>query len=128
MIFLDSSYIIARLYKNQLKHDRAKQIAEYIKNEEKIINSTNLMEVMNSIKPIYNINSTAVLNNLLKIGKVHMLNKNDHIIANEMFEYYNYAINFQDCLILKTMKDNKINTIVSFDSDFDKIRGIHRIH
>ena len=128
MIFLDSSYIIARLYKNQLKHNRAKQIAEYIKNEEKIINSTNLMEVMNSIKPIYNINSTAVLNNLLKIGKVHMLNKNDHIIANEMFEYYNYAINFQDCLILKTMKDNKINTIVSFDSDFDKIRGIHRIH
>lgn len=41
---------------------------------------------------------------------------------------YGDAINYSDCTILKTMQDLNINNILSFDSDFGKIKGIERIH
>jgi len=42
--------------------------------------------------------------------------------------YYNQSVNYSDCTILKTMMDNNVSVVVSFDSDFDKINGIRRIY
>ena len=38
------------------------------------------------------------------------------------------SVNYSDCTILKTMMDNNVSVVVSFDSDFDKINGIRRIY
>lgn len=38
------------------------------------------------------------------------------------------GVNYSDCTILKTMMDNNVSVVVSFDSDFDKINGIRRIY
>ena len=56
MIFLDSTFILALMFDDQLKHERAKEIYHLIANETKIINNTILMEILNSIKPHYQIN------------------------------------------------------------------------
>ena len=124
MVFLDSSYIIARLYENQRKHNRAIKLNEYIENETKLINTTVLMEVLNSINYAYQIDSSYVLNTLLKVDNIHYLNNDDFLVANNLFKHYNYAINFQDCLILKTMQDYETNRIISFDNHFLKIKGL----
>ena len=41
---------------------------------------------------------------------------------------YKYTINYSDCLILLSMFNNNIDTIVSFDRDFNRIEGITRIY
>lgn len=51
MIFLDSTFILALMFEDQKKHERAKEIYQLIANETKIINNTILMEILNSIKP-----------------------------------------------------------------------------
>ena len=41
---------------------------------------------------------------------------------------FDSSINFSDCTILSTMIRNKIDKIISFDSDFEKVKGIKIIN
>ena len=50
------------------------------------------------------------------------------LVIFNLFKYYNLSVNYSDCTILKTMMDNNVSVVVSFDSDFDKINGIRRIY
>lgn len=43
-------------------------------------------------------------------------------------EQYKYDINYSDCLIILTMYNNNLNTIVSFDDDFNHISHINRVY
>lgn len=124
MIFLDSTFILALIFKDQIKHQRAKEIYPHIARETKIINNTILMEILNSIKPNYQIDSTKILNILLNMGEVHCLTEEEYIATEKMFKYYNYALNYQDCMILKTMQKFQTNRIATFDSGFKKIKGL----
>lgn len=69
-----------------------------------------------------------MINSLLKIDNIHYLNEEDYKKSIELFKFYNKSINFSDCTILSTMLKNNIRNIVSFDSDFDKIKNIQRIY
>ena len=60
-----------------------------------------------------------------KLGKRVVLS--DYETAIDIYLNYDSAINYSDCTILTTMFQNGISKIVTFDSDFEKIRGIHRI-
>lgn len=44
MIFLDSTFILALMFDDQIKHKRAKEIYQLIAHETKIINNTIIME------------------------------------------------------------------------------------
>lgn len=85
------------------------------------------MEILNSIKPHYQIDSTKILNILLNVGEVHFLTEKEYVVAEKMFKYYNYALNYQDCMILKTMQNFQTNQIATFDSGFKKINGLNII-
>ena len=96
-------------------------------NEKKLINNAVLNEVLNSLTRInarYDLN--AILNYLYKY-EIDFLTPKDYEESINLFKYYNQSINFSDCTILKSMYENNISTIVSVDSDFDKINGINRI-
>ena len=56
------------------------------------------------------------------------LSENDFMAALDLNKHFGNSINYSDCTIVKTMGDLGINRIISFDDDFDKIRGIERIH
>ena len=128
MLLLDSTYLIGLILKRDTNSIKSKQIKPLITYEKKLINSVILTEVLNSLNQI---NSKYNLNEILEIlndFKLDYISVEDYKKALEKFEYYNYAINFSDCLILITMEKFKVNKIVSFDSDFDKIKGINRIY
>ncbi len=41
---------------------------------------------------------------------------------------YNGALGFTDALIVEFMKETNLPQLLSFDSDFDSVSGIERIH
>lgn len=129
MIFLDSSYILSLIFENDINHLKAMQLRYLIEDEAKMINNTVINEVLNSLEPNYSkIDINYIIDRLLSIHKIDFLNFDDYIMSIKIFKYYNQSINFADCTILKSMFDNNINHIISFDSDFDKIKGIRNVN
>ncbi len=127
MIFLDSSYLIGLLVKKDSYVNKSLKIKSIIKDENKLINNTVFNEVLNSLTPN---NSNYTIDDsveLLSSFDVDFLTSEDYNDVVESFKYYNQGINFSDCTILHTMIKNNVDTIVSFDKDFDKIGGIRRI-
>lgn len=72
-----------------------------------------------STKKVLFVNSFECFFDFLKVD--------DYQNAFGLFKYYNRSINYADCTILQSMQNHGITRIVSFDSDFDKIKGIQRI-
>ena len=128
MIFLDSTYLIGVILKKDTYTQKALKLKPVLKNERKLINSTVFTEVMNSLRATNSTYDVDELAELLLSYEMDFLGPDDYAEAVASYKHYNHAVNFSDCTILQTMIKNGVTTIVSFDSDFDKINGIHRIY
>lgn len=126
MIFLDSSYLIALMLKQDRNYKKASDLKTTIFNERIIINNTVLSEVLNSFNKYNSPNLEHNVNNMFKFD-IDYLTEDDYKKALTYYRYYNTAINFSDCTILVTMNKYNTDKIVSFDSDFNKIKGIINI-
>lgn len=126
MIFLDSSYLIALMLKQDRNYKKASDLKTTIFNERIIINNTVLSEVLNSFNKYNLLNLEHNVNNMFKFD-IDYLTEDDYKKALTYYRYYNTAINFSDCTILVTMNKYNTDKIVSFDSDFNKIKGIINI-
>ncbi|MBQ2653831.1 MAG: type II toxin-antitoxin system VapC family toxin [Methanobrevibacter sp.] len=128
MIFLDTTYINGLILKNDVHSKLSKSIEPFLEKESKITNVTVLVEVLNSVNR-YNFfgNVDDLRNYLLNMNVFDFLTVDDYQKAFGLFKYYNKSINYADCTILQSMQNHGITKIVSFDSDFDKIKGIQRI-
>lgn len=128
MIFLDTSYIIALIIKNDPYYHISEKIEHYLNKEAKITNITVLVEVLNSVNS-YNFHGN--INDLIRyffdMDIFDFLTKDDYKGACVLFRYYGGSINFADCTILQSMQNHEITRIASFDKDFDKVKGIQRI-
>lgn len=128
MIFLDSTYLIGLILKNDSLYYKFHLLKPYLGDENKIINNTVFNEVLNSVTSN---NSHYDLNHIKKLllsFNIDFLTSDDYLDSFDIFEYYNFSVNFSDCTILNTMQNYNINQIASFDSDFDKIKGVKRIY
>ena len=128
MIFLDSTYLIGVILKKDTFTEKALKLKPVLKNERKLINNTVFTEVLNSLTATNSTYDADELTELLLSYEIDFLGPDDYVEAVASYKHYNHAINFSDCTILQTMIKNGVSTIVSFDSDFDKIKGIHRIY
>ena len=128
MIFLDSTYLIGVILKKDTYTQKALKLKQVLKNERKLINSTVFTEVMNSLRATNSTYDADELAELLLSYEIDFLDHDDYVEAVASYKHYIHAINFSDCTILQTMIKNGVTTIVSFDSDFDKIKGINRIY
>lgn len=126
MIFLDSSYLIALMLKQDRNYKKASDLKTTIFNERIIINNTVLSEVLNSFNKYNSLNLEHNVNNMFKFD-IDYLKEDDYKKELTYYRYYNTAINFSDCTILVTMNKYNTDKIVSFDSDFNKIKGIINI-
>lgn len=129
MLFIDSCYIIALMNKKARKHEEALRLLPLIENESTLINSTVLLEILNNLgKKRYESKRQDIIDLLLNMDNIYYLNETDYAEALELCKYYGFSVNYSDCTIIKTMERYKINNIVSFDGDFDKVKGINRIY
>ena len=128
MIFLDTSYINGLLIKNDTFSVNSGNIEPFLENEAKATNIIVLVEVLNSLNR-YNFFGDVgeVISSIVNLTVFDCLTAEDYKAAMDLFWYYDGAINFSDCTILRSMQNHGITRIVSFDSDFDKIKGIQRI-
>ena len=123
MIFVDTTFLIALLIKTDPLHEKALEISETI-HERKVINNMVLNETLNAFtgkggkvgKELYQV--------ILEMFDVKYLDEGDYEDAINIYLNFNSSINYSDCTILSTMIKSKINRIVTFDSDFNKIKGI----
>lgn len=129
MIFVDSCYIIALMNKKAKKHKEALELLSVIENESTLINSTVLLQMLNNLKKKrYESNRQNIIKLLFNMDNIYYLNESDYNESLEMCKYYNYSVNYSDCTIIKTMEKYNVTNIVSFDGDFDKVKGINRIY
>ena len=128
MIFLDTSYIKGLILKNDSYQIFSENIKPILETETKATNITVLVEVLNSLKPNnFNGDIREIIFQLLNLDTFDWLTAEDYNSAMEVFNYYGGSVNYADCTILQSMQNHGISRIVSFDSDFDRIRGIKRI-
>ena len=132
MLFFDTSFILGLFNENDDNHHKVKKILEMnpdISKQKKAINNIVLTEVLNKIKKDYYRNVRVnIINFLLSMDEIYHVEDEDYLKAIELMQYYKYTVNYSDCLIILSMFNNNIDTIVSFDSDFNRIDGINRIY
>ena len=129
MLFVDSCYIIALMNKKARNHKNALKLLPVIEKESTLINSTVLLEILNNLnKKRYESKRHQIIRLLFNMDNIYYLNETDYTEALEICKYYNFSVNYSDCTIIKTMEHFQVNNIVSFDGDFDKVKGINRIY
>lgn len=126
--FIDSSFLISLLTENEKNNQHSCEISENI-NEYRVINNIVLSETLNGIRRYEKrVDLNKIYTIINEVMEIKYLKKSDYEEAVNIYSYYNGSINYSDCLILKTMQDNNINKILSYDDDFDKINGLQRIY
>lgn len=128
MIFIDSSFLISLLTKKEKRNKNSVELSKNI-NEHRIINNLVLSETLNGIRRYERrVNLKEIYEIINQVMEIDYLKKEDYIESVDIYHYYNGAINYSDCVILKNIQDRHINKILSYDDDFDKINGLKRIY
>lgn len=129
MIFIDSSFLTAYFNENDKWHEKSLAVAELIKNRKKVISNLIISETVTNIGSLFKGKAgNTTYNHLSKNYTVIYDNKNRSINAMKIYLKYDGVLSFADSLSVQIMKEQNITEITSFDSDFDKVKGILRLH
>ena len=129
MIFIDSSYFIAIVRKKDQWHEQTRKIQSQIQNKNKTTSTFVLSETITHIgNRLGGKTGMLVYDYITKNNNIISPDKNLIENAMEKFLMYDGTLSLADVVSLEIMEIEGINTIVSFDSDFDKVPQITRIH
>ena len=134
--FLDTSFILSLVLDSDSNHNEAVSLAESVLNEECFINNNVLNEVLTLTGRKLNIDSAKEIYYNL-IDSFELLNEYDILNYNsenfKIFEKYvgidsnKTKLSFTDSSIILTMKEFNIYSLVSFDKEFKRVKGIHQL-
>ncbi len=129
MIFIDASFFIAASIKKDQWHPRVREILPKIVAQDKMTSIVVLSEAVTMVGSLGGGKMGARLYNYIQDNhEVKFIDKELSSQAMSFFLNYDGVLSFADSVSLQLMKQYKIDTIVSFDSVFDKVKGISRIH
>ncbi len=129
MIFVDSSYYIAIADTKDQWHKKALELSEYIETNISVVSSFIISEVVTEIgrrsggKVAYNL-----YNYFTDNCKIIYINRGMLSESMEIVLKYDGTLSLADAASVAIMDNMKIGEIISFDSDFDKVDFINRIH
>lgn len=128
MILVDSNLFIALTNQYDQWHEQSIKILSDIENEKKIIADVVILESINLVGSLLGGEIVKQLYDNIKDN--YSIYATNELYDEAMISYLHYDgfLSLTDVLLLKIMEDLQIDRIVSFDSDFDKIKGIKRIH
>ena len=127
MYFLNTTFIVG-LFVSWTRHPEAVEIYKKIRNSRLVISKLVIAETVTVLKnklPTKDIRE--IYNNIPYIFEVI---DDSELYDGAMNEFIKYDsnISFFDSMYVHIMKEKNISEIVSFDSDFDRVNGIIRLH
>jgi len=129
MIFVDSSYYIAIVDTKDQWHKKALELSEYIETNISVVSSFIISEVVTEIgrrsggKVAYNLYNYFTDNCKIIYIDRDLLSESMEIVLK-----YDGTLSLADAASVAIMDNMKIGEIISFDSDFDKVGFINRVH
>jgi len=128
MIFADSSFFIATLREKDRWHKDALKLARKIK-ENLLISELIISESITMVGFLEGGKAGKILYEYFQDNcRIEFIN--EEIMEKSMgtFLKYDGSISLADASSIEIMKNHEVKKIISFDSDFDKIHDIDRIH
>ena len=128
MIYVDASFIIALVIEKDQWHERALELLPKLKSEDKIITEAMIIESLNLIGSCL---GGKVGYSIFKYIKDNFTIYRSETLIDESMHYflkYDGTLSLADCTAINTMKELEMTEILSFDDDFDKVKGIVRIY
>ena len=128
MIYVDASFIIALVIEKDQWHERALALLPKLKSEDKYITEAMIIESLNLIGSCL---GGKVGYSIFKyINDNFIIYRSETLIDESMHYFLKYdgTLSLADCTAINTMKELEITEILSFDEDFDKVKGIVRIY
>ncbi|MCG7847725.1 MAG: PIN domain-containing protein [ANME-2 cluster archaeon] len=128
MIFVDSSYFIAIAREKDRWHKDALQLVDKT-NESMIISDFIISESVTLVGSLEGGKAGKILYEyFIDNCKIYFTDEEILSKAIDTFLKYDGSLSLADATSVEVMKKHKIKKILSFDSDFDKINEIERIH
>lgn len=129
MIFIDASFFIALANNKDQWHAQVPNVLSQIQNQEHITSLLTLSEAVTHIGSLRGGKNGKTLYDYI-IGTNEVIYPSEPLCSNAMAKYlmYDGTLSIADVISLEIMEKNGIDQIVSFDSDFDKVKGIKRIY
>jgi predicted nucleic acid-binding protein len=130
MIFLDASYLISLVVDEHENHEKAEEIFNnYIWDKEKIISKLVISEVITVLDKNLNANHDLLKKTYIYLNNDFAIVEDSIFFDDAMQQVLKYKrLGFFDSMYIAIMEILQIKEIASFDKDFDKIKGIIRIH
>jgi len=128
MIFVDSSYFIAVANWEDRWHGDAKRLTRRLEREDLVSSELVLSEAVTGVgsllggkagKDAYDV----IVDNCT----IELATPERSARAITVFLHYDGTLSFADALSVVLMEELGTQTIASFDSDFDRVRGIERL-
>lgn len=127
-MFIDSSFFIALTNKNDQWHKNIREILPQIEKEKKI---TSVLVLSESVTLLGSLNrgKAGFLLYQYIIDNYEIVYVDSELTDNAMQKFIQYdgTLSLADCVSLEIMELNGVNSIVSFESDFDKVKNLNRI-
>lgn len=127
MILIDSNFFIGLVNNRDQWHSRAIELVDEIEHENRIVADLVIIEAITLTGSLLGGKVAKSLYDNIKDN--YKICDTRHLYDKAMISYlhYNGSLSLTDVLLIELMKEKNIHKIVSFDSNFDKIRGILRI-
>jgi predicted nucleic acid-binding protein len=131
MIFVDASFLVSLITQETESYDRAVELWEKNKHEDKLITPSVISEVINTLNVKLKVD--------MKLIDYACEFMHDNLVIADDYEYHAGAVKniksfqpsrvpFFDCLYMSVMEELEISEILCFDKHFDNKEGIIRIY
>lgn len=130
MIYIDSSFFVAFVDKKDDWHNDAVRIKNSERSKQKFVVSNFI--ISEALTIIGKRMDGRIANELFRYFidncVIIYANEEEFLEAIPVFLEHNGRISIPDAISIVLMMKNDIKEIISFDSDFDKVSGISRVH
>ena len=132
MIFIDSGFLIALFIDKDQWHNNAINLIDNIDKlpkKDKILSNLVIEEIVTMIGSLVGAKEAVETYNYIH-DNYTVFNENKELYDKSIttFLKYNVTLSLTDSTNVEIMRELGIHEIISFDSDFDKVNGIVRVH
>jgi hypothetical protein len=129
LIFIDSSFFIGLVLETDKWHEQALKLIPKLEKSSKMVSGIIISETVTMVgSRSVGKAGKMVYDYIMEDCTVFSEEKSVYNDAIQTYLKYDGSLSFTDSVTLEIMDIFNIHEVVSFDSDFDKVNGVIRIH